>query len=130
MEEESKAVPIIAEHTEEAEVKVKKSPGGIEIAEVPKVVVHVLRANGIAGYTKRKGKEFSDAFATLTLTSKPTHSFSTKTIKRTIVKLYPKNFLFCISSFLYLTGTNLEPMVLFVNNIKHFNNIFLVITSI
>lgn len=56
------------------------------VTEVPKVVVHVLRANGIAGYTKRKGKEFSDAFATLTLTSKPTHSFNTKTIKRTIVK--------------------------------------------
>ena len=101
MEEEPKAIPVIAEHdddddavlvVEEGETKEKaaevgpvKSPKTICVTEIPKVVVHVLRANGIVGYTKRKGKEFSDAFATLTLTSKPTHSFNTKTIKRTTV---------------------------------------------
>ena len=69
-----------------SEVSSVKSPKATSTAEVPKVIVHVLRANGIVGYTKRKGKEFSDAFATLTLTSKPTHSFNTKTVKRTTVK--------------------------------------------
>ena len=103
MEEESKAIPVIAEHEDDdetsvvmvegvvkgkAETEPAKSPKTVCVTEIPKVVVHVLRANGIVGYTKRKGKEFSDAFATLTLTSKPTHSFNTKTIKRTTVNTH------------------------------------------
>ena len=93
-EEEPITIPIVADHAneekegteEEEEEEEEDATVAATHKEAHKFIVHVLKANRIAEYTKRKGKGYSDAFATLTLTSKPTHSFTTKTIKRTTVK--------------------------------------------
>ena len=62
-------------------------------AETPaKVIVHILKASGIAGFTTKKGKSTSDCFAVLTVTSQPTLKFTTKTIKKTTDPVWNQYF--------------------------------------
>ena len=52
-----------------------------------RVIVHLLKADSVAGGSSKKGKATSDCLAVATLLgSSPLQKFSTKTVKKTNVK--------------------------------------------